>query len=352
MKRRLDQQSRMRLSCGGFLVSLPLLLVVLVGSSGCHLMVNGTGQTVRIDTVPSGATGSFAGSNFTTPATLNLDRRHQYAVLRVSREGFAPHCELVKAKATGSYGILTALDFIPVPVLLGIDAMAGTLQPPFPESISITLEPSQVSQSSEPLHTDEEILDTWHRERHDLCKSDFDSEEDASYTSPTQIARAQQAEVARVIVTTGPISQQYEVLGSVHADTSGMVNIGSVLTDTLFRSRLATQIQATPTANNAQMNDLLRRNGIAIYGVKLGAIINVVYRVEPSGDVAADGLAVALSHTDAAPAGNAVPAAARRESNEKAPVDDRLNHLKSLVDQGLIDKEEYKRRRARILEDL
>jgi hypothetical protein len=327
------------------LASRLLVIVSLIASSGCHLLVNGNSQTVHIDTTPSGAAASFGGLEFTTPATLHMNRRDAYAVLRASKEGYAPRCELVKAESTGFSKMLTVIDSIPAALGLAIDGIAGSLQGPFPETISLTLEPAGPDEDAQALPSDEEILSAWDRGAHDLCQSgDLDSGD--SYTSPEDVVQATQAAYARIVVTTGPISQQYAMLGNVHADTRGLVNIGSVLNDALFRSTLAASIQATPTANNAQMNQLLRQNAMALYGAKVDAIINVAYRVEPSGDVAADGLAVTFPRVQEGAAPEAHPARAA------ATVEERLRNLKALLDQGLISKDEYKSRRARVLQNM
>ena len=192
--------------------------------------------------------------------------------------------------------------------------------------------------------SDDEIISAWSRNHRDVCQR-WDDEDSDSYTSPEDVARARQSEYSRIVVTTGPISQQYELLGNVHADTRGLVNIGAALNDALFRSRLATAIQATPHANNEQMNQLLRERGLAIYGSKLSAVINVSYRVEPDGQVSADGLGVTFPRIE-----EAAPPSSRETASSK--LEERLNALKSLYDQGLIGKDEYKARRARALQDL
>lgn len=111
---------------------------------------------------------------------------------------------------------------------------------------------------------------------------------------PQSPTRANFSRPSEFIVTAGPLSYPYEPLGEVHVDTRGMMNLGSILTDSLFRSPLARAIQETPTANIEQMNQLLREQARQQYGSRVDAVLNVTYRTEPDGDVYASGLAVHL----------------------------------------------------------
>ncbi|NOT56371.1 MAG: hypothetical protein HOP18_17370 [Deltaproteobacteria bacterium] len=148
--------------------------------------------------------------------------------------------------------------------------------------------------------------------------------------------------LSELIVTSGSLSQPYEVLGSIHADTVGVINMGAVFTDALFRSPLERAIQRTPTQTTEQMNRMLRDNALQQYGHRVDAIINVTYRTESSGTVYADGLAVHFMPQSPLPA----PAAPVRNA------EDRLKEIRKLLDQGLINKEEYERKRSEILKDL
>lgn len=328
---------------GGLGKGISILLCALA-LGGCHTVAHGNRQTINIDTTPSGASGAVIGQQFTTPATIRTHRRHSTAVVRVSKPGYQPRCQVVEAANRDGSRFLTVLDSIPVPIGLAIDAMVGSLGGTFPTPINMTLEPIRDAGArvEEIPFSDDEIVSAWENQHRDLCATE---EYNDTYTSPEQVARSRQADYARIIVTTGPISQQYQILGNIHADTAGLVNVGAVLNDVLFRSRLAASIQATPHANNEQMNQLLRERGLATYGSRLGAVINVTYRVEPNGHVAADGLAVAFPEPLTEPGSRDKPTATTGSS-----VEERLERLKALYDQGLISKDEYKTRRGRALE--
>lgn len=71
------------------------------------------------------------------------------------------------------------------------------------------------------------------------------------------------AKFSDVVVTAGPISQPYKVLGEVYVDTRGMLNFGSALNDALFRSPLAVAAGGrTPVAYTEQMNKFLNADTV------------------------------------------------------------------------------------------
>jgi hypothetical protein len=147
-----------------------------------------------------------------------------------------------------------------------------------------------------------------------------------------------------VFVTAGSISQAYEVLGPVHFDTVGMVNLGSSLSDALFKSRFERQVSgATPTLRQDAAFEKLRDAAIGQYGGAVHAVINATYRAEHSGTVFVDGLAVRFVAPAATPTASAsAPSAATR----------RLEELKDLLSKKLITQKEYEKKRAEILKDL
>jgi len=162
----------------------------------------------------------------------------------------------------------------------------------------------------------------------------------AQYPNAPEAGRAREALTGvQIVVTTGSLSQSYQALGPVHFDTVGSVNVGSVLVDALTRSRLAADVQATPKARCDQLNEMLKAQAFQLYGNRVDAIINVTCRNDPSGDVFADGLAVVFTSPTAP-----VPSARTGEQ--------RLKDVQDLLDKGLINREEYERKRAEILREL
>lgn len=154
----------------------------------------------------------------------------------------------------------------------------------------------------------------------------------------------QQAEERRkrrgIIVTAGPLTQPYEVLGEVHADTTDLFLTTSFLRDSLFRSPFSVAVQgASPKLSYSQMDERLRNKAVELYGTRVDAVINVTYRTDPDGHVFADGLAVRFTPQP--------PSFAPVRSAEES-----LKELRGLLDQGLITQEEYERKREEILNEL
>jgi hypothetical protein len=147
-----------------------------------------------------------------------------------------------------------------------------------------------------------------------------------------------------VVVTSGGLSRPYTVLGQVHADTLGTSNIGSALTDAFLRSPLAADIQATPKATVAQMNERVKRVATEEWGQAVDAVINVTYQTDPNGNLYADGVAVQFV---------VVPPPSPPElAPSPKGAEERLEALKHLFQKGLISKSEYDAKRAVILQDL
>lgn len=148
-----------------------------------------------------------------------------------------------------------------------------------------------------------------------------------------------------IIVTAGPISQSYEVLGEVHVNTRGMINFGSTLNDALFRSPLAVAAGGrTPVAHAEQMNKFLKEKAREQYGHKVDAIINAQYNTDHDGDVFASGLAVYfVEQKSPQPQQTAPP---------ERSLEDRLKELKDLREKGLISIEEYSQKRQELLRGL
>lgn len=161
-----------------------------------------------------------------------------------------------------------------------------------------------------------------------------------------ELASEQQAEAVRraqsMIITAGPITQQYAIQGPISFDTIGYINYGALLHDALFVSRFERAVRGpTPTANINQAFNGLRYKAAMRYP-DANAVINATYHVDKNGTVFANGLAVQI--TGAGVVGQPVPA--------QRATDERLRAAKSLLDQGLITQKEYDAKRAEILDDL
>lgn len=100
-----------------------------------------------------------------------------------------------------------------------------------------------------------------------------------------------------IIVTTGLVAQPHAILGSIHVDTKGMISMGAVFNDALFRSPFAAGIQGSEKATIPEMNTALQEAAYEQYRDRVDAIINVSYHTDTNGNVSADGLAVQFQET-------------------------------------------------------
>lgn len=161
-----------------------------------------------------------------------------------------------------------------------------------------------------------------------------------------ELAGENQAEVLRraqsMIITAGPISQQYMIQGPVQFDSIGMVNYGNLLSDALFTSPLERAVRGPLAVGdiNWAFNGL--RYKAAMRYPEANGVINATYLVDKRGVVYANGLAVQIS-------GGAVVAPAGAPTRA---TDERLRAAKDLLDQGLISRKEYEAKRAAIIDDL
>jgi hypothetical protein len=163
----------------------------------------------------------------------------------------------------------------------------------------------------------------------------------AALTGRSTIAKSPET----IIVTAGPISQPYKVLGEVNVNTRGMINLGSALNDALFRSPLAVAAGGrTPVAHTEQMNKFLKEKAREQYGHKVDAIINATYKTDHDGDVFASGLAVHFTKQESPEPQRTIPSERRLEG--------RLKELKDLRERGLISAEEYYQKRQELLQGL
>lgn len=115
-----------------------VLVPFLIVTTGCGAIFNGTRQTIQATSAPDAATITTQPltSEFTTPASLNLERKYNYT-LTFEREGYRPATFQIQRHMQG--GIL-ALDIL-FTGLLGviIDAATGAWYKLSPETAVVSL---------------------------------------------------------------------------------------------------------------------------------------------------------------------------------------------------------------------
>lgn len=162
-----------------------------------------------------------------------------------------------------------------------------------------------------------------------------------------ELASENQKEVIRraqsMIITTGPIAQQYVIQGPIEFDSIGMINYGNLLSDALFVSPLERAVRGPLAVGdiNWAFNGL--RYKAAMRYPDANGVINATYLVDKRGVVYANGLAVQIAGGAVSTPATAAPTRA---------TDERLRAAKDLLDQGLITQKEYEKKREEIIGDL
>jgi hypothetical protein len=228
---------------------------------------------------------------------------------------------------------LVVFDSIPAAIPLLFDISVGTLAR-CPETLDLQLELVASDEQVRELPSDEEILSAWSDEgRTDLCA------QYAMIAAPEQSEPSRTRELAptaEIIVTNGPISTPYEILGPVQVDESDFE-----------------EAEIEPTLAN--LDRLLRLKALKLYGKRVDAIINVGDQL--SGQGLSYSFLRGLHDRPGVPfarglAVEFIQGATRdgTESTHTPTAAERLRVLKGLLDDGLISPEEYERKRAAIVE--
>lgn len=142
-----------------------LLVISLVfWISNCGAMINGTKQTIQIDSSPQGAEVTIDQTNkeggqvakVTTPGQAELKRNGTY-VARAEKEGYEPQSKEIDKKLSAEASIMDALwvlvGILPGIIAFAVDAGNGGLHELQPGSIHYNLEKQQKVQESQPGDT-------------------------------------------------------------------------------------------------------------------------------------------------------------------------------------------------------
>lgn len=120
------------------IVASCLLLATMLTTVGCGAILNGTRQTVTATSAPDAArvVANPSGLAFTTPASLNLERKNSY-VLTFSKEGYSDAQFQVNRSLQAGILILDIL----LTGLIGVvvDAATGAWYKLSPETATVTL---------------------------------------------------------------------------------------------------------------------------------------------------------------------------------------------------------------------
>ena len=119
----------------GPLVALACLL------SGCGLIMNGTTQTVLIDSLPAGAVIDIDGARHQTPTRVSLKRSRQYVVRYSAPNG----ATVARALCAEAVTLPHVLDFMSVPFVFNVIDRLASADREFPESLALPLPPADAS---------------------------------------------------------------------------------------------------------------------------------------------------------------------------------------------------------------
>ena len=111
------------------------LCLVLTGA-GCATLIRGSTQIIPVQTAPAAATFDVGGFAYTTPTTLELERKNEY-ILEFSKDGYESSRIRISKHISGGYIVLDAL----LTGLVGIvvDAVTGAWYNLKPESVTVSM---------------------------------------------------------------------------------------------------------------------------------------------------------------------------------------------------------------------
>ena len=116
----------------GYLV---IVLIFMLTSSGCATIVHGTSTTVRINSIPQGATALVGGQTVITPSTLNLKNNQTYNIV-FKKDGYEDTYYTIDKQMSGWVWGNIALGGI---IGLLIDNMTGGAYKLVPTDVNVTL---------------------------------------------------------------------------------------------------------------------------------------------------------------------------------------------------------------------
>ncbi len=126
-----------------FFISTLVCLVFF--TTGCAVISHGSKQSIPVQSSPSAVSVGMGGMSYTTPTTLELERKNEY-ILSFSKEGYESAQIQITKHLSGGYLVADIL----LTGLLGvvIDGITGAWYNLKPEAVTVSL--SKVSNISGP----------------------------------------------------------------------------------------------------------------------------------------------------------------------------------------------------------
>ena len=127
-----------------------LAVLLLPALPGCGLIFGGTHQTIAVQSSPEAVkvTTTPATSEFTTPATLNLERKNDYS-LTFEKAGYTPgHFQITHHMRGG----IQVLDLLVGLVGIIADAATGAWNGLSPQTVNVTLTKTAMIDGPDQIH--------------------------------------------------------------------------------------------------------------------------------------------------------------------------------------------------------
>src|SRR5689334_14540500 len=92
------------------IVSLVIAAALVAPVAGCGLIMNGSREAIEVQSSPAGAkvTTTPGTGEYTTPTTLNLERKNSYS-LKFEKDGYSPATFEIQNGTSGGIVILDVL---------------------------------------------------------------------------------------------------------------------------------------------------------------------------------------------------------------------------------------------------
>lgn len=121
------------------IVAVSVLFFFLVALYGCATICHGTSTTIRINSIPQGATAMVGGQTIITPSTVNLKNNQVYQVV-FKKDGYEDTYYTIDKHISGWVWGNIALGGI---IGLMIDNMTGGAYKLVPTEVNATLTPKK-----------------------------------------------------------------------------------------------------------------------------------------------------------------------------------------------------------------
>ena len=113
-----------------------IMVFVAIVTTGCGALMQGTSQTIPVQSSPNSVSMDVAGVSYMTPTSLELQRKNEY-ILNFSKEGYDSAQIRVTKHLSGGYLIADVL----LTGLIGVivDAATGAWYNLKPEAVTVSL---------------------------------------------------------------------------------------------------------------------------------------------------------------------------------------------------------------------